>query len=263
MHKRHLLVLATVRLAHRRLVWPAAVQKLVGHWCYVFSMRRNHMCLLQYVFSWLRDPMVDGRSLCRLRRRIRDELLLLCAFAWSAVTPCCQVPSRMVYASDATLQKGAVVASPLENAEAVWLWVQTDGNTADDMFLLMAPMLARRDVEEWLASKQFGIRAVFSFRDKAHINMQELLAWRCALRAAVRKGSAVNKRAVFVLDSHFISQVVTNILRRGRSSSHGPNHVLASCLPLEILARVVSVCGFRVPQIQQMIRLVLLLFGVP
>eukprot|EP00971_Amphidinium_carterae_P088889 1759175-Amphidinium_carterae.4 len=241
--KRHLLVLATVRLAQPRLVTPASVQRLVGHWCYVFSMRRNHMCLLQYVFSWLRDPLVDGRRSCRLPRRIRDELLLLCAFAWSATTPCCQVPSRTVYASDATLRKGAVVASDMSDLESVWLWVQTDtkaepmlyqGDKASDMFLLLNPLLSRGRVEEWMASKQFHMRAVFSFRREAHINMQELLAWRCALRAAVRKGSAIGHRAVFVLDS----QVVTNVLRRGRSSSHSLNLVLGTCLPLEILARV-------------------------
>eukprot|EP00971_Amphidinium_carterae_P327124 6458298-Amphidinium_carterae.3 len=136
-----------------------------------------------------------------------------------------------------------VVSSPLSPEEAVWLWVQTDiqtspmlyrGDGASDMFLLLHPLMAREEVERWVSSKQFHLRAVFPLRDQAHINKQELLAWRCALRSSVRKGTSPHCRAVFLLDS----QVVTNVLKKGRSSSRALNNILSSTLPLELLAQV-------------------------
>eukprot|EP00971_Amphidinium_carterae_P314555 6252250-Amphidinium_carterae.2 len=242
--KRHLLVLATVRVLRRQWVNPDLVQKIVGHWCYVFSMKRSLMCLLQYTYGWLRHPQVEGRVRCRLPRRIRDELLLLCAFAWSAFTQCDLLPSRTIYASDATIAMGAVVACTLSPAEALWVWLQTDtqavpmlyqGDRAAEMFLLLQPLASRELVERWAAAKDFHVRAVFSFRESAHINKQELLAWRCALRSSVRKRTALRSRAVFLIDS----QVVTNIIRKGRSSSRSLNHILGTCLPLMLLGQVI------------------------
>eukprot|EP00971_Amphidinium_carterae_P348156 6490353-Amphidinium_carterae.4 len=64
-------------------------------------------------------PSVEGRVKCRLPRRIRDELLLLCAFAWFAITKCQQLPSRVAYASDATVAMGAVLGCELLAREAV------------------------------------------------------------------------------------------------------------------------------------------------
>eukprot|EP00971_Amphidinium_carterae_P286469 5687579-Amphidinium_carterae.4 len=81
----------------------------------------------------------------------------------------------MLYASDATLTTGAVVACPLTVQEAVWLWVQTDvravlyqGDKSADMFLL----LARPDVEACMAMKEFGGPALASERMLTSIRLE-------------------------------------------------------------------------------------------
>eukprot|EP00971_Amphidinium_carterae_P326050 6456667-Amphidinium_carterae.1 len=65
-------------------------------------------------------------------------------------------------------------------------------------------------------------------------NSKELLAFRSALRHACRHELLEGCRVTFGLDS----QVCVWHLKRGRSSSTFLNHILQSCLPLALGARI-------------------------
>eukprot|EP00971_Amphidinium_carterae_P078454 1551722-Amphidinium_carterae.2 len=86
-------------------------------------------------------------------------------------------------------------------------------------------------LEHVLLSLPLTIRASYRFRRESHINAQELLAYRTALKVAASRPENWYRRVPFMVDS----QVVANVIHRGRSSSHQLNYILQTCLALILM----------------------------
>eukprot|EP00971_Amphidinium_carterae_P151937 3011231-Amphidinium_carterae.2 len=104
---------------------------------------------------------------------------------------------------------------------------------AEDTFEVLNPAQPDLALEEFAAGLTFHVSSSYAFREICHINKQELLAWRTSLRHGVERGFLVHTRCCFLIDS----QVIVNILRKGRSSSKSLNACLITALPWQVLAR--------------------------
>eukprot|EP00971_Amphidinium_carterae_P075902 1499652-Amphidinium_carterae.3 len=80
-----------------------------------------------------------------------------------------------------------------------------------------------------------SVRADYRFRRTSHINVQEMLAYRTALKVAAQRPENWRCRVPFMIDS----QVVANVIHRGRSTSHQLNYVLQTCLSLCLFTGII------------------------
>eukprot|EP00971_Amphidinium_carterae_P350331 6491491-Amphidinium_carterae.1 len=224
------------------------LSSLLGHWTHHCLFRRSTLCLLDEAYAWIRrdDSGVKRRW---LGPRVRDELLGLMVL-WPLISSNMQaVPSPYVYASDATVTRGAVLESePLSVEDAVFMWSRRQqkwegmvraGPESRDLYDFPAAPRAEQDslMEHKLLSLRMHVGASYRFRRQSHINVQELLAFRTALKMAVKRRQCWSRRVSFFIDS----QVVVNVIARGRSSSHQLNFVLQTCLALGLFCDLVPV----------------------
>ena len=112
--------LAMVSLTAARL--PCAsrglLERLVGGWAHCAMYRRPTACCLGEAFT--------VQKFKRLPRRTAEELVLCSLLApLMATNVLAQVRPRL-YASDASLKKGALVSTPVSEEEALLLWRSAD-----------------------------------------------------------------------------------------------------------------------------------------
>eukprot|EP00971_Amphidinium_carterae_P136258 2699960-Amphidinium_carterae.1 len=246
--KRRLLVLATLAVCEAKLVAPAVLQILVGHWQHQLAYRRTFMCVLDRTYTWLRSSYV-GEKVSRKRkwltRQVRDELLGLCVLAPLMSCRLDTPMSEFLVATDATIRKGAVVTSRLSSpSQAAFLWRASDQpvskmtfvptlecNRDDDKFVLRVPPQINEALNAFVCSSQFRAASSYTFKSEAHINRQEMLAWLSGLRFVVRHKLARGRRVVCAIDS----MVSVNVIKKGRSSSRQLNAVLQRALALQVI----------------------------
>lgn len=100
--------------------------RLAGSWVSILMFRRPITCLLHEIFALGTRAQSDGRDVVPLPRRVADELVLA-----SALVPLCftdiAVPySNRIYATDASLNWGAVTSLPIEPELGKFLWLGGD-----------------------------------------------------------------------------------------------------------------------------------------
>eukprot|EP00971_Amphidinium_carterae_P332684 6466947-Amphidinium_carterae.1 len=224
------------------------LNSLLGHWTHHCLFRRSTLCLLDEAYAWIRRDE-SGVKRRWLGPRVRDELLGLMVL-WPLISANMQaVPAPYVYASDATVTRGAVLESePLSEEDAVFMWSRRQqkwegmvrsGPESRDLYDFPAAPRAEQDflMEHKLLSLRMRVGASYRFRRQSHINVQELLAFRTALKMAAKRKQCWSRRVSFFIDS----QVVVNVIARGRSSSHQLNFVLQTCLALGLFCDLVPV----------------------
>eukprot|EP00971_Amphidinium_carterae_P339536 6477397-Amphidinium_carterae.1 len=243
--RRALLVRASITLCQRRVVRPADLQCIVGHWNHQLAFRRCGLCLLDRCYRWLHLPGQRPHKALLLPRGVRDELLMLCVLAGAWETDLRTAPCRVLTASDATTKRGASVFANMTGRQALWCYNRSDKpasklfykglvEQSEDTFEVLSPSAPDLALEDFVAGLTFHLSSSYAFKDISHINKQELLAWRTALRHGVGRGFLVHSRGCFLIDS----QVIVNILRKGRSSSKALNSCLITSLPWQVLGRV-------------------------
>eukprot|EP00971_Amphidinium_carterae_P266686 5290002-Amphidinium_carterae.4 len=239
LEKMKALVSLSCTLLGARTVSSDELSCLVGHWTHQCLFRRVSLCVLDEVYAWVRRDCT-GQKRRMLSTKARDELLGL-VLLWPLLESDMQaVPAPRCYASDATVTRGAVVESEQLDAEtATFLWSRRaqkwEGMVRarpghQDLFEFPSAVRLEQDslLEHVLSTLPLKVVSSYRFRRKSHINVQELLAYRTSLRAATARPECWGRRIPFLIDS----QVVTNIITRGRSSSHQLNYVLQTCLGL-------------------------------
>eukprot|EP00971_Amphidinium_carterae_P166168 3293584-Amphidinium_carterae.1 len=231
-----------------KLVAPAVVQVLIGHWQHHLAFNRACMCVVDRTYAWLRSSYV-GDKVARKRkwltRQVRDELIGLCILAPLMCQHLDTPLSEYLVATDATIKKGAVVLSKLTSpCQAAFLWHACDRPTSrmtfvpdmgglderDDKFILRLPPQADEAVNAFIRTSQFHGASSYSFKSEAHINRQEMLAWLSGLRVIARHQLGQRKRIICAIDS----TVTVNIIKKGRSSSRQLNAVLQRALGLRL-----------------------------
>eukprot|EP00971_Amphidinium_carterae_P195244 3874301-Amphidinium_carterae.1 len=247
--KRRILVLATLEVCKAHLVAPLVLHVIVGHWQHHLTFNRACMCVLEKTYTWLRSSYVGervGTTKKWLSRCVRDELLSLCILA-PLMSQHLDTPlSQQLVATDATIERGAVVIATLATpSQAAFLWLASDKPISkmtfvpqmscveekQDLFALRLPQRANDALNAFVESSQFRAAASFSFRNKAHINRQELLAWLSGLRCVIRHRLASQQRIFCIIDS----MVCEHVIRKGRSSSRQLNAVLQRALGLRLV----------------------------
>eukprot|EP00971_Amphidinium_carterae_P091082 1802845-Amphidinium_carterae.1 len=169
---------------------------------------------------------------------------MLCIFAGAWETDLRTPPCRVLSASDATTKRGASVFANMTDRESLWCYTRSDKpasklfykglvENSEDTFEVLNPSQPDLPLEDFAASLTFHVSSSYAFKEIAHINKQELLAWRTSLRHGVSRGFLVHTRCCFLIDS----QVIVNILRKGRSSSKALNSCLLTSLPWQVLGR--------------------------
>eukprot|EP00971_Amphidinium_carterae_P332781 6467102-Amphidinium_carterae.1 len=246
LNKVKVLVVLTVDLMTAKTVSSDELSSLLGHWTYHCMYRRVSLCLLDYAYAWIRrDP--SGGKRRSLGTKVRDELLGL-TLLWPLLqSDMGAVPASCCFASDATVQRGAVVECQRLSAETAtffWSrrpqkWEEMVRSRPEHQQLFEFPAAARpaQDalLEHVVLAQPWRITASYRFRKRSHINVQELLAFRTAVRRASSLSSCWHRRIPFFVDS----QVVANVITRGRSSSHQLNYILQTCLGMYLLCGLV------------------------
>eukprot|EP00971_Amphidinium_carterae_P349167 6490879-Amphidinium_carterae.2 len=239
------LVVLTSQLLNACTASSDEVSSLLGHWTFHCMFKRSCLCLLDEVYAWIRrDP--SGTRRRQLGAKVRDEFLGL-LMLWPLLrTDMNSVPAERCYASDATVTRGAVVESEPISAEwATFFWSRRPQKWEEmvrarpgHQELFEFPMAERRCqdslLEHVLQAVPLRVAASYKFRRRSHINVQELLAYRTALKVAAGRVECWQRRVPFMIDS----QVVTNVISRGRSSSHQLNYVLQTCLGVTLFCGI-------------------------
>ena len=119
---------------------------LLGGWVSVLTFRRPLMSILNHAFK-----LVDSSSICpnkprliRLPRVVANELVVLSLLVCMAVSDLCSIPSEKVFATDASMKKGAFCSAPVESDFSKFLWRVSRSKGAYHRLLTPIQSLCRR-----------------------------------------------------------------------------------------------------------------------
>eukprot|EP00971_Amphidinium_carterae_P214978 4266242-Amphidinium_carterae.1 len=228
------LVFLTARTLKAHRISTHAIQKLVGFWVHHCLFQRAALCVLQETYRWLEEGAQQPHALRVLPGYVRQELqgfIVLYPLIRSDLSSCI---SPEIYATDATMEIGAVTKAQCSPEDAVLAWSRRSKHLSHGVAILEAQQLYRLEREErrdsiWeelIAKLHFRLVTKYRFRTDAHINVKELLAARTALRHAVRSRVLWHTRVIIAVDS----QVAVWCMKRGRSSSRALNQILQTML---------------------------------
>eukprot|EP00971_Amphidinium_carterae_P029534 581407-Amphidinium_carterae.1 len=223
-------------LMRRPFVTTKHLEILLGLWGHVLLHCRIGMCFISHGYRWLRQ-LTERKSRGGLWDiPTRDELagLALCWPLFRTSLLACLSPT--VIATDATLRKAGGVECQVSPKQAVALWGRqrwhrvgltfqgVDGDLDHPLFSTSVPLHRDCALELGLQTLQFRETFRYRFRDKRHINFQELLAWRTGITSLSRRICLHETKILSLLGS----QVVCYSIRKGRSTSHALNGLLQS-----------------------------------
>eukprot|EP00971_Amphidinium_carterae_P319230 6345207-Amphidinium_carterae.3 len=242
------LLLATKRLLEQRSCWVPVIliERLIGHWVHQLTFQRLGMSLISDLYRLLHGRRL-GQKRVKLSKGAQDELLILLSL-WPLFT--CDLrrpPARVITATDATTQRGGVVMGPLVAEEATWIWARLPRRPGATSWLSPEGVLemASRSapdvlLEEFINSQKLTVALNFKFRYEQHINIQEAVAVRSALKLLTRRVDLHSCRLPILVDS----LVVQSVMARGRSCSRTLNKVVRSIAMLTLMSNVQLLTGW-------------------
>eukprot|EP00438_Fugacium_kawagutii_P018756 Skav204395 [mRNA] locus=scaffold2947:164542:176525:+ [translate_table: standard] len=126
LQKRLAMCLLSLRVARLPVISTALASRLTGNWTSIFMFRRCLACVLSEIYAFCH---VDGASeddVFELPRSTADELVLASILGFIAVSDVSVAYHHEVFATDASMQKGAVVSRPVSPEVAKVLWLGGD-----------------------------------------------------------------------------------------------------------------------------------------
>eukprot|EP00971_Amphidinium_carterae_P205801 4084265-Amphidinium_carterae.1 len=221
------LVRLTMGLLKKSLVSRKQLQRIVGFWTHHLMYRRCGLALFDKIYAFMRHGR--GRRL-RWTAPVKDELYLVCVL-WPLLRSSLSAHlSDTLIATDATLEYGGVCAAQLSVEEAVWCWYRCPRRAGAVRWSSLDPLdeyevesVAVPDVfmEAFVGSKHFKLLKKYRLKVRHHINVQEGIAWRTAVKMLTQWPRFDGSRVVFIVDSLVLQSVIT----RGRSRSRRLNQV--------------------------------------
>ena len=126
--KRLALAAASIRAAECPVVSEELVSSLTGSWVSCLLFRRCRMSALDGLFQLGRTSSSGepGSPLRPLSRKVAGELQLLSVLAPVIATNAAAKPSPRVYASDASMSRGAFCTAPIAERFLLELWLAAD-----------------------------------------------------------------------------------------------------------------------------------------
>eukprot|EP00971_Amphidinium_carterae_P218096 4329399-Amphidinium_carterae.2 len=246
--KMNRLLVATKMLLERRsrLVPVVLVERLIGHWVHQLTFQRLGMSLVCDLYRLLHRRRL-GHKCVVLTRGAQDELLLLLTlwplFACDLRRP----PAPVIIATDATKQRGGVVWGSVSAEEATWLWARLPRRAGAQSWLSPEGVLevANRtnpdeELEDFINSHKLEVALNFKFKYEQHINVQEAVAVRAALKLLLRNADMHGCRIPVLVDS----LVVQSVMSKGRSCSRPLNKVDRSIAMMTLFANLQLLTGW-------------------
>ena len=123
--KRCALSVASLHAAAHRLTCRSLLEKLAGSWVHTMMYRRPTSTCFSKIYKLIHDKDVQALEPCelfRLPRGVADELVVASVLAPLMATNLSAQLLPKLFASDASLAKGAIVSTPLDSSEAELLW---------------------------------------------------------------------------------------------------------------------------------------------
>eukprot|EP00971_Amphidinium_carterae_P020668 407278-Amphidinium_carterae.1 len=200
-----------------------------------------------HCYKWLRRLVESKVKGSLWHRQARDEFIgLACCWPlFRTSLQACLAP-RLLVATDATLSKAGGVITDLSPRQAVALWSRQkwnrvgltyqgiEGDLHTPLFGTTSPLQRDCSMEDAIQTLQFREIFRYRFRERKHINHQEMIAWRTGIKHLSRNLAFHDCRVLSLLDS----QAVCCSVRKGRSTSHALNALLQSVAGTCLLARL-------------------------
>ena len=125
--KRIALAVLSLRVAAMPVISSALAARLAGNWTSVLMYRRCLTCLLKDIYQFgTSKPKFSKAEVYTLPRKVADELVICSALAWVASANVTLPYLPQVFATDASLHKGAVTSREIHPDAADWLWLGGD-----------------------------------------------------------------------------------------------------------------------------------------
>eukprot|EP00971_Amphidinium_carterae_P063954 1265951-Amphidinium_carterae.2 len=246
--KQQRLLYATHRIltSRRRLIPIKLLERVIGQWVHQLLFQRAAMSLLDDLYVVLHKRR-QGKSLVLLSKGAIDELITLVCL-WPLFTADLGRPvSRLVTATDATLQRGAAVVGTMEPSEAVWLWHRLPRRPGSISWCQDSNELGVLEagqpdgmLEDFLNSHALRVVLNYKFAFAQHINIQEAVAVRSMIKWLVRDPLQHGIRLPVLVDN----LVVQSVLARGRSCSRALNKCMRSLGAFLLFSNVQILAGW-------------------
>jgi hypothetical protein len=124
--KRVPMIALTLKAAALPVISRDLAARLAGNWVSIFMYRRCCSCVLDEVFGLGTKSATDGNDVVTLSRKVAEELVLASIFGLLAVTDISVPYSDRLFATDASMQKGAFTSLAIHSAAAETLWLGGD-----------------------------------------------------------------------------------------------------------------------------------------
>ena len=123
LEKRIALACLSLRVARLPVISATLASRMAGNWTSVFMYRRCLTCILGKLYDYAQHAGENPSPVFALPRAVADELVLASVFSFVAVSNVAADYLEEVFATDASLQKGAITARkvPRDVAEVLWL----------------------------------------------------------------------------------------------------------------------------------------------
>ena len=126
LQKRIALSLLSMRAARMPIISAALASRLTGNWTSVFMFRRCLACVFSELFAFGVEKRQSEGEVYELPRSTAEELVLASILGFVAVTDATAKYSTTLYATDASMQKGAVVSRKIPEDASKVLWLGGD-----------------------------------------------------------------------------------------------------------------------------------------
>lgn len=149
----------SLKLADMPVISRAIASRIAGNWISVFMYRRPLGCVLAQIFNFGSRDAKDEKEVLALPRRVAEELVLASIFGLLAVCDVSASYDTKVYATDASMQKGAYTYCDAGPELSQTLWLGGDRKGAYTMLDNVARQQLRAlgvDVDIEPVAKDFG-----------------------------------------------------------------------------------------------------------
>ncbi|CAE7347850.1 unnamed protein product [Symbiodinium microadriaticum] len=127
--KRCALCLASLAAARLRVTSRALLERIAGSWVHCMMYRRPTSIVFAKIYRLIHSPDMQHASseaVFSLSRGVADELVLASVLSFMMTTNIGAQIVPTLFASDASMAKGALVSTPLSEEEAALLWRTSD-----------------------------------------------------------------------------------------------------------------------------------------
>lgn len=131
--KRIAMTTLSLRAAALPIITKGFAAQLAGNWTSIFLYRRCLTCLLSKIYSYSSNPAAKDDEVFEMTRAAAQELVLSSIFSFLASSDVSGDFCEKVFATDASINKGAVVARAVKPEVAKALWLSGDKRGAYTM----------------------------------------------------------------------------------------------------------------------------------